>query len=238
MFERTRSLLQRLTHGRQDESDERRAWERYSSFHETTIHHDGEGTRTLTARIEDVSRGGTRLLVEQPIAAGSMIRIDLPPLNGNPHTSVLACVVHAKSVADELYALGCSFSTELSDVDLGTLGARKIKPSSPDQRAWDRVPVEGRARYRIVRGEGELKAAAIHNISPTGVALLVSENVEPGTLIDIELQSAAGRSVVTILACVVYKTDAAVRQWLVGCNFIRELDDHDLQALIAPPEQE
>src|SRR5262245_10660825 len=130
MFERTRSLLQRLTRGRQTESDERRTWERYSSFHETTIHCEGQGTETLTARIEDVSRGGTRLLVEQPIAAGSMIRIELPPLNGNPHTSVLACVVHAKAITNELYALGCSFSTELGDVDLGALGARKIKPSS------------------------------------------------------------------------------------------------------------
>src|SRR5262249_17940125 len=156
--------------------------------------------------------------------------IDLPPLNGNPHTSVLACVVHAKSVADDLYALGCSFSTELSDVDLGALGARKVKPSDPDQRAWDRVPIEGKANYRFVRGQEELKAAAIHNISPTGAALLVSENVEPGTLLEIELHNGAGRSVVTILACVVYKTDAADRQWLIGCNFIRELDDHDLQA--------
>jgi hypothetical protein len=34
------------------------------------------------------------------------------------------------------------------------------------------------------------------------------------------------------MACVVYKTDVDEGQWLVGCNFVRELDDEDLRALI------
>jgi hypothetical protein len=236
MWERTRSLIQRLKRGRQAVTDDRRAWERYSSYRETTIYCEGDKPISLTAKIEDVSRGGIRLLVDLPVDAGTMIRVDLPPTNCNPHTAVLACVVHAKPVGGGVYSLGCSFSTELSDGDLGALGARKIKASGRDQRVWDRVPIEGTATYRIVRREEEPRPAGIHNISPTGVALLVSEEFDPATLLDLELKNGAGQTVVTILACAVYKTDSGERQWLVGCNFIRELNDEDLQALIAPAE--
>ena len=43
--------------------------------------------------------------------------------------------------------------------------------------------------------------------------------------------TSAGTVVLTILGCVVYLSEAGDGRWLAGCNFIRELDDQELQKL-------
>src|SRR5947208_3223416 len=123
MFERTRLLLQRLTAGATSAPKvDRRAWERLSSDRETIIQSNAEGSTPLTARIRDVSRGGVRFLVASRLYEGEMIRIELPPLKGEPVTSVLACVVHVRPEFSA-WSVGCSFATELSDDDMHCLGA-------------------------------------------------------------------------------------------------------------------
>src|SRR6266568_8073747 len=96
MFERARSLLHRLTANAPPTDDDRRIWERLRSERETIIQSNTDGSPPLTARIQDVSPGGVRMLVGRPLDEGDMIRVELPPLNGEPVTSVLACVVHVR----------------------------------------------------------------------------------------------------------------------------------------------
>lgn len=237
MFERTRLFIHRLAGGRSAApagTGDRRAWQRFAASRQTIIQAELDGAAPQTARIDDVSRVGIRLAVTQPITQGAMIRVDLPLAEGQPNTAVLACVVHVTANADRTFSLGCSLSTELSDAELNSLGAGKKRTDAADARAWERVPVRGRAVYRRVGADRANHIGRIHNVSPTGVALEVNEPIEPGVLLDVELQNEFGQTVVTIVSCVVYTRELEGAQRLLGCNFIRELDDEDIQGLIGP----
>jgi len=231
MFERVRSLLQRLTGGAVLARDERRVWDRLSSARETIIRSNVEGAAPLRARVQNASRGGARMLVGQPLDEGDMILVELPTLNGEPITSILACVVHVRPESSA-WSVGCCFATELNDADLHSLGAKRAKADHDDQRAWERVPIQGVAVFTPARqARAEPQTAPIHNLSPTGVALRLSRRLEPGTLLSLELRTEIGQTSVTILGCVVYLSEVGTDRWLAGCNFIRELDDSELQKL-------
>lgn len=235
MFARTRSFFHRITRAAAAgwSGEERRIWERHIPEGEANVRLEVDDGSVI-ARIQDVSRGGIRLVVDRPMESGAMVRIDLPSNNGVSNTTVLACVVHVQARDNGQYSIGCNFSTELSDNDLESLGARKVRSAVRDQRAWARVPIAGIAIYSAVRNATGSHSAIIHNISPTGVALQINEELTPGTLLNLELRSAAGETVLTIVGCVVYRTTLSEGQWLAGCNFVRELYDEDLHALIAP----
>jgi hypothetical protein len=64
------------------------------------------------------------------------------------------------------------------------------------------------------------------------VALRVSRRVEPGGLLSLQLCSESGENRLTIVGCVVYLSEVGDGCWLAGCNFIRELEDSELQQLI------
>src|SRR5262245_13853546 len=130
MFERTRSFLHRLASGRrQSADDDRRTWDRLPSERETIIRTHADGAVSLTARILDVSRGGIRMIVTQPLNPGDMIHVELPSLKGEPVTSVLACAVHVQHQPPTSWLVGCNFATELSDADLQALGAKRARPA-------------------------------------------------------------------------------------------------------------
>lgn len=230
MFERTRSFIRRLAGEASSDSSERRNWERYPSERTTNIR-PADSETEMKAQIQDVSRGGIRLVVDQPVVAGSMIHVCLPSPNKDPHTTVLACVVHSRPNQHGTYTLGCSFSTDLNDTDLSLLACKK-RPPQPSRANPRAQQVGGRVSYRRVDQAEERRPAAIHNLSSGGVALKLFEELEPGTLLDLELTDPAGTTRIAMMACVVYKTDVDEGQWLVGCNFVRELDDEDLRALI------
>lgn len=230
MFKRTRSFIRRLAGEPASDSSERRNWERYPSEHTTKIR-PADGDFEMTAQIQDVSRGGIRLQVDRPVVAGAMIHVHLPSANSDSHTTVLACVVHSRPTQHGTYMLGCSFSTDLNDTDLSLLACKK-RPPQPSRANPRAEQVSGRASYRPVDQRGARRPATIHNISSGGVALKLSDEFEPGTLLDLELTDREGKTRVTMVACIVYKTDVDDEQWLVGCNFVRELDDDDLRALI------
>src|SRR5206468_940325 len=125
MFKRTQSFIHRLARGGLESIEcERRAWGRFATDRQTTVRRNQEGGAPLTARIEDVSGGGVRLVVQDQFDPGDMIQVDLP-LNGERNTVVLACVVHARPEPGGGWSLGCSFATELSDTDLESVGAQR-----------------------------------------------------------------------------------------------------------------
>lgn len=232
MFERTRSFLHRLTHPSERQGEERRSWARRAAQHPVRVHLEDED-ESLTAQLQDVSRGGARLLLDREVGHGRTIRIDLPEDQSGMHTSVLACVVHIQTAAEGGYSVGCQFSMELNEPDLQRLGVPRRRSQEHDQRLWERWPAAGHALYRNLRQNGEEKRADIHNISPSGVALLLDEELLPGNLIQLDLQPGHELPTVRIVACVVYLTTHDQGRWLAGCQFIRELDDNDLAAFTA-----
>ncbi len=232
MLERTRSLLRRLTGSAL--AEERRRWERFASQAVARVHLSVHDAESIAAEIRDVSRAGISLAVARSVDSGTMLRLNLPSATPSVKTTVLACVAHVRPKPGGTFILGCKFSTELNDDDLEALGAKRERSKDGDKRAWERVAATGQALYKPVESASEPRGADIHNLSPTGVALHAKEELIPGTLLDLDLRDSGGRTVVTIIACVVYLTTAGDGQWLAGCNFIRELHDEDLSALIAP----
>jgi len=243
MLERTVSLWRRMVCGRSQRDalggpavaeDDRRVWVRHSTDAEITCLPTGTADGSLlSARVRNVSLGGMNLIVNRAFQTGDLLCVELPTLPDQTATSVLACVVHVNAEPDGEWSVGCNFSAELDDDDLRALGGRRVRPTPPDSRNWQRFPSNVRATYALATEEmPQREPAKVLNISASGVGLLVEQRIEPGTLLSVDLLSGDGRSATTVLACVVHLTEQASDGWALGCNFIQELSASDLQGLL------
>lgn len=220
--------------GSQPPQAERRVWIRHPTDLETRVHMTGRtNPDRLTARVSDISRGGISLLVNQAFQPGDLLSVELPVPVEQGSDTVLACIVRVTQKSPGEWSLGCIFSCELDEDELASLGAKRQKHSSSDQRTWMRFPSQINAAFEVVGSpSAEKQPAEVMNISASGVGLLASTAVETGTLISIELTHAGARPR-TMLACVVHATTQSADQWALGCNFIHELSEQDLAALVA-----
>jgi hypothetical protein len=237
MFQSLLSFCRRLFGGAsqataQAPEDERRVWVRFPSSAQTVVQpvHNGIPTQ-LSARVRNVSRGGINLTVNKTFNPGELIAIELPGASPERTSSVLACVVHVNPVDSEQWSLGCTFSTVLEDDDLAEFGARRERPAKPENRAWKRFNCKVKASCQSVDDpEKKTWPAEVVNISAGGIGLQVAHNVEMGTLLNLQLEGASGQTR-TLLACVVHVI-ASNSERILGCNFIHELSEDDLKALL------
>src|SRR5437764_11546762 len=72
-----------------------------------------------------------------------------------------------------------------------------------------------------------------HDISTSGISLLVPRRLQPGTLLSVDLENSLKTAFRTVLARVVRVALGPSKTWLLGCAFIRELDPHDLKLFAA-----
>jgi hypothetical protein len=244
MFERTFSFWRRLvgkephraqSRGQEQTTaqDERRLWVRYPADLKTSIQlTDDPLPFQAPAKIRDISRGGANLLLDCQIAPGQLVSLEVPsPAEGSQ--SILACVVRSVREPSGRWALGCVFSRELSEDDLRTLGARRVRHAPEDKRTWMRFPTELHASYQQIGVPDQpAQDAQVLNLSANGIGLLVDEHVDAGALLNVDLIGKNGASVRTILSCVVHVNQRGPAQWALGCNFIRELGEDDLKGLI------
>jgi hypothetical protein len=216
--------------------DERRLWIRHSANLETTIQlTDQPHKGNAAAQLRDISRGGARLLLDFEIEPGQLINLELPKAISEGVCTVLACVVRAHEDANGQWVIGCVFSRELTDEDLRSFGAERVRHESNDQRTWKRFDCELTASFeKIGDPEQHRTAAQVNNLSASGVGLLVNGQVDAGALLNLHLLGKDGRTRRTILACVVHVTKHGVNSLALGCNFIRELSDEDIRDLIQP----
>lgn len=216
--------------------EERRVWVRHACGLETSSRpaHDPDGER-LSVRVRDVSCGGISLAVDRPFEPGELLGVELPAEPGGETSSVLACVVRCDERTGGGWVLGCTFAASLRNQDLQLFGAVRARPDEPDQRGWVRFESKARAFYRAVNGpEGDLLPATVLNVSASGVALEVPQPPPLGALISLDLR-AGDHFLFSTLACVVRVTtpaDATDGQAVLGCNFIGELADAQLRALL------
>jgi len=241
MFERTFSLWRRLVGSRPNKptpdnpTEDRRVWVRFPADLETTYGPaDGGDRGRFSAIVRDISVGGLSLIADRSFAPGDMLTVELPGPRDEASYSVLACVVHVTAQSDCRWALGCTFSRELSDDDLAPFGARRSQPGEADQRNWDRYPCEVQASYQDpTEPEAGRQPAKVLNISPSGVRLLVGQAVQNGSLLSIALHSPTGEAGKNMLSCVVHVTrQGDTGEWALGCNFISELSEAELLALL------
>jgi PilZ domain len=89
---------------------DRRRWVRYPSSAGTfwrPIKEEG----LYSARIQDISCGGVRLVVNQPLEPGTLLQILI-------NKEVEARLVHATPTPDNKWALGCEFTLVLSEDEI------------------------------------------------------------------------------------------------------------------------
>jgi PilZ domain len=212
-------------------ADQRRSWLRYRVNMETSVQLPNSAMRdVLHASIRDISRGGVNLIVDRNVPAGQLLNLDLPRDDDRGYTA-LACVVRSKEMGKGQWALGCVFSRELTDEDLTAFATRQV--GSTDNRQRPRFDCDLQATYQMI-GEAGLAedALQVSNLSASGVGLTVDRFIDAGVLLSVELRGKDETAVRSILSCVVHVTKQSERRWTLGCNFIRELGDEDLLALI------
>lgn len=210
---------------------DRRAHRRHETNIETVCRPVAEEAE-FPARVLDVSLGGIKLRVSCSVREGTMIRVNLPKVGG-PHTTMLACVMHVRSVGKDRWEIGCNFSLELSGEEIQAFGGEKTPTAPGDLRAWVRHPARGFVEFRpLPGGEGPPKVGELVNLSPAGVGLVVEEKLEPGTAMTVSLKRLDDRPDRSVLACVVYQNERPDGKWAVGCNFLHQLSQKELEELL------
>lgn len=217
----------------EDAVDERRVWLRYAAnLNVRCGESGGESDPGVLAVICDISRGGIQIICSRRFEPGTLISVELPAARREEGVAVLACVVRAHPHGDSEWVMGCRFSCELNESQLAAFGAARIRPNPPDPRGWSRFSCDVKAFYQRVNGPAEPhRPARVLNIAVGGMALLVEEPIAIGELLSADLHDAKGQPVLTILACVVHAQTVSEGQ-ILGCNFIRELSDTDIHALL------
>lgn len=213
---------------------ERRVWVRSLSDVETNCKiAEAPATGRMSARIRNISRGGVNLLVPQPLEPGALLSIELPGSSPGDEYFVLACVIHSVVQPSGDWGLGCTFARELTEEEVHSLVSRPIAPFESDERSFVRFPCPTKATYQFVNApDRKAGTAKVLNLSPKGLALLVPETIEVGTLLSLELQSLSGTTKVTRLASVTRLIPQQAGEWSVGCNFISRLTDQEMLSLL------
>lgn len=209
--------------------EERRVWIRHRADGDAVCRpaNDAVGLQRQPARVRNVSRGGVNLITQVDFEPGALLLVELPG-SGEEPAMALAYVIHSSALPDNEWSLGCSFAAELSEEDMARFDAQRVRSTAPDKRGWVRFPCNLEASYRPLGEEQRVGVARVMDISPSGVGLSVAEPIDVGTLLNLELRSADAHTL-SMLACVVRSTQKGEER-VIGCNFIRELTDLELDA--------
>jgi hypothetical protein len=229
-----RRLLDSVRSMLQDEEandTERRFWVRYPSAVETWCRRRGAPEdQRVPARVVNVSMGGLNLLVGREFHTGDTLRVEVP--SAAPRlVDVLVCVLHVTMLDNGEYSIGCVIIGELSDAEMEAVGAEWRRPMAHDHRHWIRYRTEATAIYEIVGESGTARStAAVGDVSATGVALLVDEEVPVSTVLLVDLKPPDRQGPATKPACVVRVAPKEDGGWLLGCIFIRTLNKAEFKA--------
>jgi c-di-GMP-binding flagellar brake protein YcgR len=114
------------------------------------------------------------------------------------------------------------------------VGSTPTQPSDPpssaeERRVRVRYPANLATALQRVNGKETPRVPAkVRDISRGGIGLLVSEHIEPGTLLTVELPGPSGQTAYTVMACVVHARRQPRGDWAIGCTFSQDLDDQEL----------
>lgn len=213
--------------------EERRVWLRHAANLNILCKEVGDELESgVSGVLRSISRGGMQMIAPRRFEPGSVLRVESADSHDENGFAVLAWVVRAQPHGEREWTMGCRFSSELDDDQLQAFGAARTRPNTPDSRGWSRFPCDTEAIYQRVNGDDPAHyPARVVNISVAGVALRVEQAISLGELLSTELHDSTGRPIVTILACVVHVETYAEGR-ILGCQFIRELGERDVRALL------
>jgi len=204
---------------------ERRVWVRCKVETEPTCRLAARPDPPLETRVRDISPTGISLLVKRPFERGTTLIVEFPDV-----PPVEARVLHVTSKGQSEWALGCQFARELAWDDVRAHVVRPAPDNFFHRRDWQRCPCVTDALYQVAAtGATERRPAKVVDICPSGVGLLVDQAVAIGELLNLELP---GTTPVSIAASVVRVSPGdSPKEWALGCIFLGELGEADLEAL-------
>jgi len=113
--------------------------------------------------------------------------------------------------------------------------------SHPATKADNRPLIERRASVRhypkdmsgqVSKKGGRPYKAMVHDLSNTGIAMILHHPFEKGTHLSIELQSADQTFSFSLLALVVHCAPTDDHNFRIGCSFVRELSDDEVRNMV------
>jgi hypothetical protein len=200
--------------------------------------------------IQDISRAGFSLVVDQPFKRGDILIVRLAETAGDGVELWLVRVKHAREQPGQRWQLGCSFTRAITEQDLQELlrprkkaaqpaaneprsdaaGARSaadpfVEGSASERRGAARrsgavVPV---LLYRANTGETPLRGWVIDR-SAGGLSLSVPRAFTAGSLLKVRLDR--GRQDTPWVQVRVKSCRAKGKLWHLGCQFTESLPSH------------
>jgi hypothetical protein len=215
-------------------SDERRASTRLRSGSSAVCQPAvGQSTIFWQAQVRDISSLGVGLMLRHKVEPGMLVTINLENLAQRVVRTVLARVIFATAQPDGSWHVGCAFTFELSDEELGAFQAERRRPVGPDCRAWVRFPCNiETVCYSMDTSPGEQVPARILNISPGGVGLLAPCEFAASTILHLGLPGGPDKPARKVLVRVVQAREQGNGDWFLGCEFADTLADSELERLL------
>ena len=103
-----------------------------------------------------------------------------------------------------------------------------------ERRTLRRLPSRLRTPCRLTRVTAEGSwLATVRNVSGKGIGLIANRPVNPGMLLTVELPTKGAQAEPRLMRVTNSKPQPDPHYWQVGCEFIRELDRQELDALKA-----
>ncbi len=104
------------------------------------------------------------------------------------------------------------------------------KPAGIDRRAQVRYCIDRLTYFTLVASPWPQTwcQATVQDIAASGIGLILGQRLAPGTLLSIDLDG-----VCRLLLCrVIHARSEGTGTWRVGCQFVGQLNEEELQALL------
>ena len=110
----------------------------------------------------------------------------------------------------------------------------KTAESSSEIVVVGQSAAEAISEFRARRGRGP---ARIENVSQGGLKVVIGRRFEVGTILKVEIATAGEENFSMLLAQVVRAAPESVGNWGLGCAFLQEISEEEVQGLLAGEER-
>jgi hypothetical protein len=132
----------------------------------------------------------------------------------------------------ELTGKGTSKAARANSGRVRSLRQPAKQYAGPEKRAHIRLASDQQARCLPVAGHVEDEwVGSVHDISVTGLGLIVNRSFEAGTVLQVRLQGQGEDIPAQLFVRVVHNCSLRPRKWLLGCAFPHPLGEEELKAL-------
>ncbi|HEX5271162.1 MAG TPA: PilZ domain-containing protein [Gemmataceae bacterium] len=113
----------------------------------------------------------------------------------------------------------------------GPQGREAPLPGPRERRATVRYPSSLLGSCRTLHArENDLWTARVRDISTVGIGIVLRRRFEPGTVLAVEPLGPHEQTPSCLMVQVVHATAQPGGHWLLGCRFIGEISDDDVQS--------